>query len=213
MLFRIFVVASLSFLGFAWRTSMTQPSWRYYVTVLAYQSDPKHPKTSHTFAVFSKASGEPSQGGTVESHTISWLPTSLDVDITNLKPEPGTNFGLTETLRMARDQKLTVSAWGPFPIKQELYNLAVERVQELRSGKLKFVVLDLLLAERDSAVNCIHAVSDLDPKRPVLNTGIAHGHDASKLVVAHLEPWVLKSGEDTNWLRDHLGLQKAAAGS
>ena len=214
MLTRIALIAVLSFLGMLWRASIAQTQGRHYVTIFAYQSDPKQPKTSHTFAVFTCATGDRnSKEEKIENHTISWLPTSLDVDITKFEPEQGTNLDLPTTLKLASTQELRVSTWGPFRIKKELFDLALQRVEQLKLRKLKFIVLDGLLADRSVAVNCIHALSDLDPMKPGLNTGAAHGEAASKLVVEHLRPSFLTSKEDTAWLRNLLGLQKFAAGT
>lgn len=53
MSFKSSIGALLGHTGLRWPAPML-PEERYYVTVFAFQSEPKHPATSHTFAVFSR---------------------------------------------------------------------------------------------------------------------------------------------------------------
>src|SRR4051812_20251337 len=85
----------------------------FYVIIFGSEDDPKHLKYSHTFATFIRASGgggDPS-GYCVTSHTISWLPRSLDVRINQVHPEPGVNLGLDDTIRFVMSQGQSVTAW------------------------------------------------------------------------------------------------------
>jgi hypothetical protein len=177
----------------------------YFVTVLAHQGVTNRLRLAHSFAVFTKVSGNDKEK--VENHTISWLPANADIKIVRLRPEAGKNFDLKTTLDMARMRGLRVSVWGPFSIKKELYDLGLRRIAELDSGKFGFIALD----GRDrgnGAMNCIHALSDLDPRREPLETGTAHGEAASELVVEHLRPSFLPKQPDTSWLRRRLGLSE-----
>src|SRR5437016_1116818 len=67
----------------------------YYMIVFASQSDTNEPRSAHTFATFVKARGKQESKEDFrieEAHTISWMPSSLDVVILRLRPQPGTNL-------------------------------------------------------------------------------------------------------------------------
>src|SRR6187402_3314780 len=74
---------------------------RYYVTLFASQGDPNLPQFAHTFAVFTKATGgnDFPKDAKVENHTISWLPTTMEIHPLRLAPEKGKNFDLAATLQ------------------------------------------------------------------------------------------------------------------
>jgi hypothetical protein len=55
----------------------------YYVCVFAFDSVPRRAQYSHTFATFIKSSR-----GSVEAHTISWLPTSKHIIVGRTQSEP-----------------------------------------------------------------------------------------------------------------------------
>jgi hypothetical protein len=57
------------------------------------------------------------------------------------------------------------------------------------------------------ASNCIHAVSDLDPSQPLLNTGVSCGIEASKMVLSHFDPFILPARKSNRWLTDRQGLR------
>ena len=182
---------------------------RYYMIVLASQGEPNLPKLAHTFAVFVKVSGEgmDPKKFKVETKTISWLPKSLDIEPLRLRPEPGRNLSLQESLKFAESTKSRVAMWGPFLVKKKVHDLALKRIEVLEGGKVEYVVLDRRFRS-ETATNCIHAVSDLDLEQPLLATGTAHGEEASRLVLQHLERWIVPSTEDHHWLADRLDLKK-----
>jgi hypothetical protein len=64
------------------------------MVVFGSQTDPNWPQFSHTFATFIK---EAAKGGSLadeppDTHTISWLPTSLPIAVLRPVPEPGINL-------------------------------------------------------------------------------------------------------------------------
>src|SRR5687767_253582 len=96
---------------------------KYYMAVFASQGTPNLPRFAHTFAVFIKADAEQSgKDNKLETHCISWLPETLDVEPLRVKPERGKNLSLRETLEWARKNRFRVTMWGPFQIKKELYD-------------------------------------------------------------------------------------------
>jgi hypothetical protein len=182
---------------------------RYYMIMFASQAEPNLPKHAHTFALFVKASqeGKDPSKHKIESHCISWLPKSLMIEPLRLQPEPGENLSLPASLKFAKANNAQVTMWGPFLIQKKCYDMALKRLEFLNSGKIAYVVLDRRF-RGGQATNCIHAVSDLDLEQPLVLTGTAHGEAASRMVLQHLQKWVVPSGDDVSWLIDRLELRE-----
>ena len=141
----------------------------------------------------------------LETTVISWLPASGVIEVVRLRPEPGNNFGLTETLDWAAALRLRVSAWGPYRIKRELYDSAARQVKRLESGAIAYKAIDLV-RPNDVVINCIHAVCDLDLFKEHLVTGTARGDEASEMVARYFQPWMIPSAAAPPWLVERLGL-------
>ena len=204
--FLVAVLALLSSLAVATPRSFAQD--RHYLIMFASQAEPNRPKLAHTFALFVKASpeGKDPSKYKIEPHCISWLPKSLKIDPLRLQPEPGENLGLPASLKFAKSCNAQVSMFGPFAIQKKCYDMAMKRLDLLNSGKIAYVVFDGRFRE-GTATNCIHAVSDLDSEQPLLLTGVAHGEEASRMVLQHLQKWIVPSKDDLSWLTDRLELR------
>jgi len=180
----------------------------YYLLVFGSQGDPPVARQSHTFACFVKAGSGADDHKILDNVTISWLPKTLNVVVARLLPEEGTNLDLLPTLKWAHGLSTNVTEWGPYCIKKDLYDRAVKQKARLLSGAIRFRAIDLkTILNRDENSNCIHAVSDVAGAE-VLDTGTAYGDDASALVVRHLQPWIIKTGETYSWVHDGLDLKK-----
>jgi ABC-type phosphate/phosphonate transport system substrate-binding protein len=172
----------------------------YYLSVFASDTVPRHSQYSHTFATFIKSSG-----GSVEAHTISWLPKSGQIEVARTQSEPGMNLDLRQSLRFARDQKASVFEWGPYRIRPELYERSLRQIERLNSGRIQYKVLDGAWRP-DAASNCIHAVSDIDTDNGCLTVDGAFGALASAGVVEHLSRWMIQPGLEHPSIQEKLGL-------
>ncbi|MBV9123753.1 MAG: hypothetical protein JO112_10385 [Planctomycetes bacterium] len=181
----------------------------YFMAVFGSQRGvPTPPRLTHSFAVFVKATGE---GPAIdryqlEYHTISWMPQTLDVEIWRLLPEPGINLDLHATIRWALAEGQRVSMWGPFQIRQGLYDRALCQIAHLNSGEVRYKAVDTgYPTERVS--NCIHAVSDLSERNLRLRVASpGFGEVASYLITRRLESWILNPQQIHYWVADRLGL-------
>lgn len=180
----------------------------FYMIVFAQQDAAVQPELCHTFATFVKATGEGADKTkyAIDSHTISWMPRSLHVKVLR-RPEEGINLNLKDTLSHARTIKTEVSMWGSFHIKKELYERALRQETRLQKGDLDFKVLDVRFRP-DTAMNCIHAVCDIDADNGLLATGTAHGKDASLIVLTHLSRWIIDYDGTHDWIGERLELGK-----
>jgi hypothetical protein len=185
---------------------------RFYVVIFAAQRVPNWPRLAHTFATFVKASPSAGSAGAsdasgacrLESHTISWLPRTLDIRLWRRRPEPGINLDLRTTLRWVRGARARISRWGPFQIDRKLFDRAVQQEQRLATGALGYKALDGWF--RPQTFNCIHAVSDIDRDHGPLRTGTRRGEGASTLVARHFQRWMIDPATSHEWVARRLGL-------
>ncbi len=133
---------------------------RYYVLLFGGQGDLR-PQTAHTWATFVQATRHPSGITLVDSFTISWLPVEMPVRPLRLRPQPGRNYGLYETLDIMTGYRPRLSLWGPWEISREWYCQAAAHKAYLDGGAVRFRTLDQSLLG-DELSHCVHAVTNTD---------------------------------------------------
>ena len=134
---------------------------QYFIKVYGSQQLGDRPKFSHTFATFIEQQVRPDESTERRNLTISWLPRDETIDPLG-PPEPGRNFSLCETLAWL-DQAGSDMRWESpeTEIEPELFQSAIERIEELNQGVLQYVMIDSFQSRPHQASNCIHAVTDL----------------------------------------------------
>src|SRR6266849_8471790 len=179
----------------------------YYMIVYGAQRTPNVPRFTHTFATFVKATGEGDDKSKykIEEHTISWIAKTKEIVVARARPEPGVNLCLEDSLRLAVALEEKTSMWGPFEIKKELYDRALKQIDRLESNKVEYKAIDRRFRP-ESAINCIHAVSDLDADDGLLDVGTASGDEASRAVAGHLRRWMIKPEKTHDWVGTRIGL-------
>jgi hypothetical protein len=138
--------------------------------------------------------------------TISWLPATLDIHASRLRPEPGVNLPLYDTLDLALSTRQNVAQWGPYECQPRLYEIACEFADKLASGTVLYRAGDLL-PEQPGVSNCIYAVIQAAGQNDTLGvTTLAFGDKASRLITRRLEPWLINRNQEHLWLNERLGL-------
>ena len=179
----------------------------YFMLLFSQERDPRAPRFSHTYAAFvhaQRAAGE--KDYRLETHSISWLPASLDIRLLR-RAETGVNLSLKASLDLSKSLDTRISMWGPFQIKKELYDRAVRQESELSRGGILWKAWDGAFRRQGEAVNCFHAVADIDTDRGLLQTGTAHGDAATEMVAQHLGRWIVDPERTHDWVADRLGLK------
>jgi hypothetical protein len=193
--------------GSQWGGTSGQPAAvdSYYLVVFGCQDERSNPFTSHCFSTLIHVKAQRSRAPEYEFQHINWFtrrghetghPHGLLVDGTPGDPEPGENRDTACGFLGASKHKLTVYRFGPYEIEEDLYDRARKQVDLLEgriSGrKVLYKQLDYGLREhgQPSALNCIHAVSDIVREPEPLGTGLAFGRDAALLTVQHFKPWI-----------------------
>ena len=180
---------------------------RFALAIYAAQNgDVAIDQASHDFAVFVRlpAPEAEADGEAPEVVSISWLPARLPICVLCREPVPGRNYDLRETIEIERAAGLRVSQWGPYEIDQALFDDAVRQARHLASGAVRYVVWDR--ESRPQAINCIHAVSDVDSSRSALATGTALGDAAGEALVRFYWPRVRGRAGGATAFRRRLGI-------
>jgi hypothetical protein len=184
----------------------------FYLVVYAAQEEGNHPETSHCFATFARVEEAREAGPVVELHHINWFSLRghrtgathalFEDDGTPTRPEPGENRTTREALLLASRHGLRISRWGPFEIEQELYNRALRQIDLLEGRvpgrRVLYKSCDIGCREPRGivALNCVHAVSDVDRESGPLRTWTKFGEQAARLVVQHLGRWIKEPARD-----------------
>ena len=179
----------------------------YYVIIFSTQQAQPTPKYSHTFATFIRVMPCCAAAGAccVESHTISWMPASLQIRIHALLPEKGVNLELDPSFRWAVETGQRISMWGPYQIKPELYRRAMEQLCRLKAGRVRYKAVDTGYFT-GIASNCIHGVSSSVGGTKVHVTSPNYGETASYYVLQRMRRWVINPDCKHEWLVSALGL-------
>lgn len=177
-----------------------------YMAVFSSDSCFLQKPSAHCFATFVKVhDDEKTKQRTFEALTISWFPAT---DIVRLvaPAEPGENRDLKRTLDRAACKKIRLSEWGPYQICPELFDRAVKQKARLECGTLGWQACDSENRPAGKAINCVHAVSDVDCDRGQCRTGIHCGEKASALIVRHLGRWIVNPCERHDWVNELIGV-------
>lgn len=180
---------------------------RYYLLLFGTQTEPVAIRFTHTFALFVKATGDRANldGLSLETQTISWMPSSLSIRVLSSIPEPGVNLSLKDSLDWGDSVRAHTTMYGPYEVKRELYDMAARQVSKLSDGSMQYLCNDRRFRGA-GATNCIHAVADLDSTQPPLATGRQCGNAATIAVLDHFNRYLLPTQESNQWLCDRVGL-------
>jgi hypothetical protein len=156
---------------------------RYFALFFAHQTDRYQPEQAHTYVHYIKAFMQPDGFPVVlERSTISWLPCNADVRLYALKPEPGKNFSLDETLALGLGKHIL--AWGPYEMTPYAYGLAMAKIAQLQSGRVLYRATDVTLGFNERSANCIHAAAEIDPDSPRIGQyNVKFGDRATRQVI------------------------------
>jgi hypothetical protein len=184
---------------------------RYFSMVFGSQSSPKRLRYTHTWATFIRVVGEGDdpRGYQVYQHTISWLPSSLEVRTLAPLPEQGVNLDLYATLDAVYRNGENVTMWGPFENVPQVYERSLRIKEILDSGAARYRAIstprNLLVSD------CIHAVAAVDP---IFGRGhyplIRIGKPASRFIARQMMTRSIFDQYQTNaaWLIPRLGLDR-----
>ena len=123
------------------------------------QAAPLHPHLGHPGARI--RDGPDLNTYNLELSTISWLPATLDVKVLRPWPETGVNLDLYQTIQAMQANRESITLWGPFVIRPEIWQRSLFIRQILESGRAEYRAIstarNLLISD------CIHAVAAMDP--------------------------------------------------
>jgi hypothetical protein len=190
----------------------TPPNERYYVLIFGSQSTPKVPRFVHSWGTVVKVTDQPDGAAPkIESHTISWYPSTMKVRPWRFWVEDGTNLDLHSTIDVVLRHHERVSMWGPYETWHGLYRRFLVQKQFMESGEVGYQCIDTVgEAPRDGAgCDCIHAMSDMDPIFDRRRYPLTYfGEAASRNIVRQVRerPILIHPDQTHDWLIPALGL-------
>jgi hypothetical protein len=185
---------------------------RFYITLFASQTSPRIPRLTHSWGtvlrVVDQGEGKPPL---VESHTISWLPATLEIHPWSFHTEKAVNLDLHATLRSVLAKGEHVSQWGPYECRPNLYYRFLVQNEFLDNGSIGYQAVDTVgeSARTGNGCDCIHAMTDMDPRLsrnqyPLIRIG----DSATRFIVRECRrrDVLINPGQTHAWLNAYLGL-------
>lgn len=184
---------------------------RYYVLLFGSESVPKRAVLTHTWGTLVRV---PAGGGDTEAYTVSWMPRTLAIRPFRFNVEPGVNLDLPATMKLVTGQGQRVTLFGPYEVEPVLYRRLRVHREFLERGTVGYQGFDLVgeAGRRGNGSNCIHALTDADPKlgrAGYLSCG--NGSDATHFIRDRMARRGVLLDPDTthDWLLPALGLDPA----
>ncbi len=184
---------------------------RYFGLVFSSQAKPKLPRFTHVWATMVKVSNAelPPDQWVYQIDTISWVPASLHVRTFKLRPEPGANLSLKDTLAFVQSHHEHVSVWGPFEVPAFIYPQFMCQKARLESGQVLYQCIDSFRSPKNVS-DCIHSLTDMDRQNGRDAYPLSRfGDDAADEFVKVLKDRgrVIASGPSVEFAYQALGLQ------
>jgi hypothetical protein len=160
-----------------------------------------------------KVTQEPNAEPHIETHTISWLPDSLNVRWWKFSVEPGSNFSNEFSIEHALHTNQRVSAWGPYETWSGMYKRFITQKAFLDSGAIGYQCTDAIgeSAKYGNGCDCFHAISDMDPYFDRGRYPLRYfGNRATLNIVRQIQmrPVLINPSVTHDWLFGALGLDR-----
>src|SRR5687768_3707726 len=130
---------------------------RFLLAVFAGFREPYRPVSTHTFAAVARVPPEAGPGP-ADLVSLSWLPSTLSVRGAIVRRSRGVNLPLRATLDWAKANRMSVSLWGPYPVRPHLYELFRRRAADLNSA-VSYRAMDFFVRRRRVS-NCVYGVRE-----------------------------------------------------
>lgn len=190
------------------------PGVRYYLVLFGSQDWTRRPAYTHTWATLVRATDDPAcPAPRLDVHTISWLPTKIDIDALSRRVEPGANVELHDTIRNAIRTRQHTAMWGPYEVSHAFaYRFLVQK-EFLDGGSVGYQCIDTVgeAGRNGNGCDCIHAITDMDPVYPRWRYPLAlYGQPATAHLVRRImnAPVTIGAPRTHDWLIPALGLDR-----
>lgn len=180
----------------------------HYMVLFASRNRPWTKPRAHCFATFVKVTERSADGevAAFQADTISWYPMGERCRLFR-PPEQGQNADLPATLQRCGRSRQLLFRWGPYRIDPALYEMAQAQKCRLEAGGLMWQAIDLRSRSKGIAINCVHALTDIDEQQGKLRMGLKSGDKACAIVAAHLRRWYIEPEVTHDWVLDLLPLE------
>jgi hypothetical protein len=193
-------------------TVQPPPNERYYVMLFGSQRITRQPRYVHSWATVVKVTGDPQGGqGTVEAHTISWMPATLVIHPWRFRVEEGGNLELNFTIEEMLRHHEYIVMWGPYELWHGTYQRFMTQKAFMESGQVGYQCIDDIgeAARTGTGCDCIHAISDMDPmfsrdRYPLSYFGVPATRNIVRQIMTR--PVIIDAPRTHDWLICQLGL-------
>jgi hypothetical protein len=187
------------------------PGVRYYLIPFGSHDLTRRPAYTHTWATLVRATDTPGCEPALEVHTISWLPSTLDIDPLSFRVEPGTNVELHETIQNSLRTRQRIALWGPYEVSHTFAHRFLVQKDFMDSGAVGYQCIDNIgeAGRNGNGCDCIHAMTDMDPAYPRWRYPLAfYGQPATANLVTRImhAPVTINGRQTHDWLLPRLGL-------
>lgn len=190
-----------------------RPKEHFYITLFGSQSTPRIPRLTHSWGTAIHVVDQPDgEAPFVESHTISWLPATMEVHPWRFRVEKGVNASLHETLAYAMAHDERISQWGPYECRPELYYRFLVQKEFLETGRVGYQAIDTVgeAARNGNGCDCIHAMTDMDPefsrnRYPLIRSGDSASRFAAR--ECRRRDVLINPDKTYCWLNSYLGIE------
>jgi hypothetical protein len=210
-LYRLLLTFALALAGSLLGAGTVAADDYYFAMIFGSQSQPKLLRYTHTWATLVHAYGTGPDLNTynLEVNTISWLPVTLQVKVLRPWPEPGVNLDLYQTIQAVQANRESITLWGPFVVRPEVWQRSLFIRQILEGGRAEYRAIST--ARNLLVSDCIHAVAAMDPvfgrnHYPLIRIG----KPASRYIGHQVVMWSVFDQYQYNnsWLIPRLGLDR-----
>jgi hypothetical protein len=190
------------------------PGVRHYLVLFGSQDWTRRPAYTHTWATLVRAVDNPAGGPpAITANTISWLPTKLDINALSRHIEPGTNVDLHDTIRNSLRTNQKIAMWGPYEVWHGFAYRFMMQKEFLESGAVGYQCIDVIgeAARTGTGSDCIHAITDMDPRYPRWRYPLAfYGQAATANLVRRImhAPVTIGAPDTHDWIIPALGLNQ-----
>jgi hypothetical protein len=190
------------------------PNERYYVLFFGSNDRLRRPEYTHTWATVVRAIEIPGCADpALEVHTISWLPSKIEINPLSLRVEPGTNVELHATIVNSLATKQEIAMWGPYEIWHGTAHRFLVQKAFMESGAVGYQCIDVIgeAGRNGNGCDCIHAITDMDPQYPRSRYPLVlYGQPATANLVRRVmhAPVTIGAPMTHDWLIPRLGLDQ-----
>jgi len=190
---------------FAQSDSQIGPNDLLLLAVFSSEGSPKVPNVTHNWGVALRVERTAGERRIAATHTISWMPETLNIPTLRLWNMRGVNLTCEQSLAHAARTGQRITLWGVYEIDVETYEMFLRQHARVNSGRFGYQCLDTIgeAGRYRNGMNCIHAFADFAGLMPRPNVARQpYGDESAALIAQRLlfRGHVVDLNADHSWV-------------